>query len=68
MLVKLLNKIGLYTAGQYIALKRYYKAVEERNQVLSIKVYEIEKSLSELMEENKSLRLKIAKRVKRRKR
>jgi len=67
MLKKVLNKIGLYTAGQYIALKRYYKALEERNQVLSIKVYEMEKSFSELTEENEKLKLKIAKRVKRRK-
>ncbi len=68
MIVKLLNRIGLYTAGQYIALERYYKAVEERNQVLSIKVYEMEKSLSELTEENECLKLKIAKSVKRKKR
>jgi len=67
MFVRLLNKIGLYTAGQYIALKRYYKAVKERNKILSIKIYEMEKSFSKLMEENKSLRLKIAKRVKRKK-
>jgi len=68
MITKLLNFFGFYTRGQYIALKRYYKAVEERNQVLSIKVYEIEKSLSELTEENEKLKLKIAKRVKRRRR
>ena len=61
MLVKLLNKIGLYTARQMRELSFYTEAVEARVDKYVLKCKKLE-------DENEKLRLKIAKRVKRRKR
>ena len=55
MLEKVLNAFGLCSMSKYIALKRYCESVEQRNSFLSIKVYEMEKSLSELEGENEKL-------------
>jgi len=59
MLEKVLNKLGLYTTRQMREIKLYVDVVEVR----------IEKYISlceSLKKENEDLRLKIAKRVKRR--
>jgi len=75
MIVKLLNKIGLYTAGQYVALNLYMNVLEKRNRKLVSELYETEKvaqnlreELKKVKKENESLKLKIAKSVKRRRR
>ena len=61
MLVKLLNKIGLYTARQMRELSFYVDAVEARVNKYVLKCKKLE-------DENEKLKLKIAKSVKRRRR
>ena len=58
MMIKLLNKIGLYTAGQMKEIELYVNAVEERVNDYVVKCREFER-------ENERLKLKLARNVKR---
>ena len=64
MLVKLLNKIGLYTRMQYFVVVNRNVQLQEMNERLANSLRASEEVKSLVVEENKKLRLKITKRVK----
>ena len=75
MLVKVLNKLGLYTRKQYLDLKFYNEALETRFELLLTAYKASEDAEAKAIKENeklkkeiKRLKLKVARNVKRRKR
>ena len=64
MFVKLLNKIGLYTRMQYFVVVNRNVQLQEMNERLANSLRASEEVKSLVVEENKKLRLKITKRVK----
>jgi hypothetical protein len=68
MIIKFLNKIGLYTAKQIRTEKLYVEAIDARLRVYMHKCKSLEEENKSLKNEIGDLKLKIAKSVKRRKR
>ena len=67
-MIKLLNRIGLYTARQIRTEKLYVKAIDARLMVYMHKCRSLEEDNEALKTEIGDLKLKIAKSVKRKRR